>query len=284
MKNNLRIKTTLALVLLAATAFHLSAHNGILVSPKMFLKGALNSNGLMRDDLRVLGLLPSTEPYSSLTGFQHYGGGGGETIANPSVFAVTGNDAIVDWVMVEIRSDANLGTPLATRSALLQRDGDVVAMDGVSAIHFLNVAPGQYHVSVRHRNHLGVMTAGNFSLSKETTLVDFSDPGVPLYGTSPASTSGGVRALWAGDINGDKNVIYQGPGNDIFYLFSYVLYAPGNVNVNPNFMALGYSSRDLNLDGYAIFNGPNNDRNLLFLQAGMECGALNCIFKEQLPQ
>lgn len=284
MKNKFLYKTTLAVALLAATALHLHAHNGILVSPKMFLRGALTSNDRMRDDLRALGLLPSSEPYSSLPGFQHYGGGGGETVASPSVFAVTGHDAIVDWVMVEIRSDANPGTPIATRSALLQRDGDVVAMDGVSAVHFLNVAPGQYHVSVRHRNHLGVMTAGSLSLSNEPVLVDFSDPALPLYGTSPASVAGSVRALRVGDINGDKNVIYQGPSNDIFYLFSFVLYAPGNVNVNPNYMALGYTNNDLNLDGYAIFNGPNNDRNLLFLQAGMECGALNCIFKEQLPQ
>lgn len=283
MRYNFHYKASLLLALLAS-AFSLSAHNGILVSPKMFLKGALTSSGLMRDDLRSKGLLPSTEPNSSLPNFQHYGGGGGETIASPIVFAVTGNDAIVDWVVVEIRSDANLVTPVATRSALLQRDGDVVAMNGVSPVHFLNVAPGQYHVSVRHRNHLGVMTADNFSLSNATTLVDFSSPAVPLYGTNPTAIIDNFRAMWVGDANRDKKVIYQGPGNDILKLFTYVLYAPGNTNVNPNFMELGYSTTDLNMDGYTIFSGPNNDRNPLFIQAGLGCGALNCFFQEQIPE
>ncbi|MBK9018046.1 MAG: hypothetical protein IPM82_30605 [Saprospiraceae bacterium] len=83
MKKSILHKTTLLLALLAATAFNLHAHNGVLVSPKMYLKGALQSNGLMRDELRAKGLLPSTEPYSALANFQHYGDGGGETISSP---------------------------------------------------------------------------------------------------------------------------------------------------------------------------------------------------------
>ncbi len=283
MKKIILHKTTLLLTLLLATAFNLSAHNGVLVSPKMYLKGALQSNGLMRDELRAKGLLPSTEPYSALANFQHYGDGGGETISSPGVFSVTGPNAIVDWVVVELRSDNSISTPIATHAALLQRDGDVVSVDGVSAVRFLTVAPGQYHVTVRHRNHLGVMTAGALNLTNIATLVDFSNPAMPLYGTTPCENNGTTRMLWLGNANLDKKVIHQGPYNDTFTLFSSVVSAPGNVNNNQNYMLEGYLTTDYNLDGYSIFNGPNNDRSFTFIQAGISCGVVNCIFVEQIP-
>lgn len=242
------------------------------------------SNGLMRDDLRAKGLLPNTEPYSNLANFQHFGDGGGETVANPAVFLVTGNDAIVDWVIVELRSDNSISTPISTHAALLQRDGDVVAVDGISPVRFLGVAPGQYHVSVRHRNHLGVMTQEVFNLSNQTASIDFSSPVLPLYGNNPCGIdASGVRVLWLGDANRDKKSIFQGPGNDIFSLFSLVMYQSGNVNHNSNYIVEGYNLADFNLDGNAIYNGPNNDRSLTFIQAGMNCSFVNCGFSEQIP-
>ena len=66
----------------------------IRINPKLFLQGPmLNSAnaGLMNDDLRVAGYIPTTSPYvDALT-------------CNASVFSVNGNDAIVDWVWVELR-------------------------------------------------------------------------------------------------------------------------------------------------------------------------------------
>lgn len=283
MKLRFTNKTTLLLAFLAAMTHQLSAHNGVKVSPKMFLKGALESNGLMRDALRTKGLLPSTEPYSALPNFHHYGNGGGESIASPAVFQVAGNNAIVDWVVVELRSENSLSTPVSTHAALLQRDGDVVGMDGASPVHFYDVAPGQYHVSVRHRNHLGVMTSEAFSLNSTTTFVDFSNPMVALYGNNPAGMVDGKQVLWLGDGNRDKKTVYQGPGNDIFALFSLVMNSSGNTGGNANYAAKGYFLTDFNLDGYAIFNGPSNDRSVLFLQAWLGCGANNCFFTEQIP-
>ncbi|MCF8244212.1 MAG: hypothetical protein K9J37_03470 [Saprospiraceae bacterium] len=277
------LKTTLLITFLVATAFNLNAHNGVMVSPKLYLKGAMQPNGLMRDALRAKGLLPSTEPYSALPNFQHYGGGGGETISSPAVFQVTGSNAIVDWVVVELRSDNSLATPVATRAALLQRDGDVVAVDGISPVRFLSVAPGQYHVSVRHRSHLGVMTEQAFNLTNITTVVDFSNPAMPLYGSNACAVNGDHRELWLGDANRDKRVIHMGPFNDTYSLFSLVVGTPANANHNVNYMLEGYFVADYNLDGYAIFNGPNNDRALTFIQAGMSCNFVNCILVEQIP-
>ncbi|MBK6832595.1 MAG: hypothetical protein IPG92_18510 [Flavobacteriales bacterium] len=103
------------------------------ISVRMLLQGPYDTQtGLMKDDLRIAGLLPVAEPYSGLA-YLHAGGGGGET-APASVFAITGPDAIVDWVVMEFRSAGDPTVVLYTRSLLLQRDGDVVDTLGASAI------------------------------------------------------------------------------------------------------------------------------------------------------
>ena len=147
---------------------------------KVFLRGLYSSSsGTMNDTLRTLNLLPIAEPYSALARFGHIGG---ETV-NPSVFAVTGNNALVDWVLVELRSPTDATRILATRAALVQRDGDVVDMDGVSPVVFANQNPGSYYVVVGHRNHLRVMTAGPVTVNMTSTLLDFTNPNTPTYGT-----------------------------------------------------------------------------------------------------
>lgn len=282
MKNKFFYQTTLIVALFAA-AINLHAHNGIRVSPKVFLKAPMGNDGLMRDDLRTKGLIPTSEPYSSLPNFQHFGSGGGETIADPNVLSVSGENAIVDWVLVEIRSDANLTTPIATRSALLQRDGDVVSVDGASPVQFLEVAPGQYHVSVRHRNHLGVMTADNISLSGSTQSVDFSNPNLPLYGTNAADLENGKRLLWLGKVSADKEINTHGAGNELDVIFFSVLLAPGNTNSNLNYIYKKYTTADVNMDGYVIYSGPKNDRSFIYSQLLEGCQNNSCNLIEQLP-
>ncbi|MBK6344269.1 MAG: hypothetical protein IPF41_17280 [Flavobacteriales bacterium] len=53
----------------------------------------------------------------------------------PSVLAATGNNAIVDHVVVELRHATTPSVVVATRGALVQRDGDAVGMDGSSPVH-----------------------------------------------------------------------------------------------------------------------------------------------------
>ena len=128
--------------------------NVLQVDAKTYLQGTFSS-GLMKDDLRVNGLIPTKEPFTAMS-YTHVGGGG-ESIA-PSVLAVTGNDAIVDWVLLEIRDETTPSMVLASRSVLVQRDGDIVDLDGVSPVSFECLGAANYHIAVRHRNHLGVMT------------------------------------------------------------------------------------------------------------------------------
>lgn len=228
----------------------------------------------MRDDLRVKEFVPGFEPYTGLTNFyspnvppfQHHGDGGYEyldQLAIDTVFSKTGNDAVVDWVFVEIRSSTALDSVITTRAAFLQRDGDVVDLDGVSDLGFINAPAGSYFVSVRHRNHLGIMTAEAMDLSPIVTEVDFTDPAVPTYGDYGQIEINGVRYLWAGDLSGDGRTIYQGPGNDITPLSITVIADPDNTGNIANWISAGYYQTDVNLDGNSIYQGPNNDRSLM---------------------
>jgi len=109
----------------------------------------------MKDDLRFDGLLPVEQPYS-VAPFNYVGN---ET-ASPTLFTASDPDnAIVDWVLIELRDETTPTLIVARCAALVQRDGDVVDMNGGSDVSLINVADGSYHVVVRHRNHLGVMTA-----------------------------------------------------------------------------------------------------------------------------
>lgn len=238
----------------------LTVPNMVSLSPKVFLEGPYHQqSGLMRDDLRAASLLPANEPYTSL-GFTHAGGGGGE-IMLASVLDVTGPDAIVDWVLVELRQPGSPATVLSTRSALLQRDGDIVATDGVSPV-LMNATAGNYHVAIRHRNHLGVMTAVPIALGAIPAVIDLRDGATPTWGSQARKPIGTVTALWAGNTVQDGAVKYGGSNNDRDPILQVV---GGSV---PTGVAFGYYKEDVNLSGVVKYAGSENDRDPILVNIG----------------
>ncbi|MBI1223636.1 MAG: hypothetical protein GC192_00235 [Bacteroidetes bacterium] len=260
---------------------------------KTILHGAFFGNGggvLMRDDLRTKDLLPTMEPFTALSSkFKHKGKSGGEVLQS-SLLQVTGPNAIVDWVFVEVRDSVSSGNVLATRSALLERDGDVVTVDGSDLLVFPELKEGNYYVAVRHRNHLGLMTDATLYLSSlAPPSIDFTDPNFGAKGWNEAGKLvSGIRMNWGGDFNSDRQVIYQGPGNDIFYLFSRVVADPLNTSGLANFISVGYDRNDMNLDGNIIYQGPGNERAMLLYYSILGHPAngsflANFIVREHLP-
>ncbi len=235
----------------------------VFLSLRGVLEGPYSSTtGLMGDALRVAGIVPSGEPYTAL-GYTHVGGGG-ETVA-PAVLSSTGNNAIVDWVVVEVRNAATPTTVMATRSALIQRDGDVVSVDGVSPVSF-NLPSGNYKVALRHRNHLGVMTLNAVALGLSTTSVDFSLASTATYGTQARKSITGtfpVEAVWAGDVTFDGQIKYTGIGNDR----DPILVAIGGV-VPTNTLNGQYRREDVNMDASVKYTGLNNDRDPILVNIG----------------
>lgn len=123
---------------------------GVRLSVKILLEGSYNSmESLMDNRLNQINQIPTTNPITDAD-LENLGAS-----TTNDVLAITGNNAIVDWVRLELRSDAN--TIVQAKAALLQRDGDVVALDGSSAVEFLGIESGSYQVVVKHRNHIGLI-------------------------------------------------------------------------------------------------------------------------------
>jgi len=238
----------------------------LFVSPKVFLQGAYNINtGLMNDNLRTLHLLPQNEPYGSMLTFNH-SGSGGEEIAGNTILGTaeaSNNNDITDWVFLQLH-DMTTGNVISTKSALLQRDGDVVDVDGVSPVNMAGNSSGNYFLSVRHRNHLGARTANSFALSKtNTTIIDFTNSISNVFQgavtNNPLATLNvGAYGLWAGNANDDRSIKMTGlsTNNNEYLKLLNILGANTNTITNV------YSKQDLNLDGTINMTGLsiyNND-------------------------
>ena len=224
------------------------------------LGGALSSGTVMSDDLRAGNLLPLTEPFSGL-GYTYVGSAAGLGLL-PVLLSTTGNNAIVDWVLVELRSGPM--TISWSKPALLQRDGDVIDLDGDTYLNF-PVAAGSYHVALRHRNHLGVMTITPRALAADpaATLVDFRVSGTGTHGTNARVLKGTVWCLWPAEATGDGLVKYTGAGNDRDAVLSAVGGGTPTNTVNNV-----YDPKDVNLDGSIKYTGSANDRDVILQTIG----------------
>jgi hypothetical protein len=175
---------------------------------------------------------------------------------------VTGVEAITDWVLVEIRDASNETEVLSYATAAVKRNGDIVSEDGDDVIIFPDLREGLYYVAVHHRNHHPLMTDVPLFLSTENVpVVDFADPSQEIFGGDVGAREvGAKRQMWAGDLDGDGKVIFQGPYNDVFALFSRILIEEENEDHLANFIIDGYEMEDINMDGLVIYQGPGNDR------------------------
>ena len=193
----------------------------ISLGPVVMLQGPLVTSGtsIMDDTLRSSGLLPTTSPYvDGLT-------------CNTTVFDITGNDAIVDWIWVELRDAGDNSVVIASQSALLQRDGDVVGVDGVSPLSFKQ-ATESYNVSVNHRNHLGIMTASPIALSETNTIVNLTANANIVLGTTNAVVNmSGVFAMYSGDFD-ENGQIQNSDINSVILLLGGSGYNEADVDMN----------------------------------------------------
>ena len=248
----------------------------ISINPKMFLQGPMLNPAnadLMNDDLRSAGYIPTTSPYTDAA------------TCNASVFNVTGDNAIVDWVWIELRDKNNDTTVILSQSALLQRDGDVVATDGVSNLS-PNVSADDYYVVVNHKNHLGIMTNSTVAIDKSSspTIVDFTDINTTTYGTQAQATlTNGDMALWAGDANGDGVINFSG---DINRVLTDIILFPSNSSFSTSYDFVdGYFQSDVFLDGNVSFSNENNQilLSILLYPLNTSFSSQYNLFEEQLP-
>jgi len=236
--------------------------SGLTLKSKVFLQGPYNnSTSLMNDALRTLPSFPIASPYGTL-----------DTITDTNVLTVSGNDAIVDWLKIELRDKNTPATVLQTRSALLQSDGDVVELDCVSPVFFNGVVTDNYYITIKHRNHLSVTTSAAQVFSENPTAFDYST--MATYGTNAQKNVGATMCMWAGDANGDGQIKYTNASNDRAIIL-------GRLNSVLTSVASGYFNEDLNLDGIVKYTNANNDRSIILSNLN---SILTTILITQTPQ
>ena len=177
--------------------------NSVSVNARIFLEGPYQpgSDSMVTT---VNGDLPLSQPYTDPV----FDGTPLDYDGSESVAPVPAG--IVDWVLVEVRTGDPSSLPMTiegTRAALLKSDGTIVDLDGVGPVTFDGASPGDYYVVVRHRNHIGVMSAAPIALSDTSEVYDFLTGSSKAYGANAMKElETGVWGLFAADANADGQV------------------------------------------------------------------------------
>ncbi len=162
---------------------------------------------------------------------------------------------VVDWVLMELRATPS-GAAVLSKSLWLGADG-YLRSPGISIVALPETLPGPYHVVLRHRNHLAMMSAAGFGFSTAGTPaeLDLTEP-ANIYGEGgTALIEPGVAALIAGDADANGAV---GPSDR-------------NMHWRPQSGSSGYLSADFNLNGEVAPSDLNN------------CWRLNTGLASQVP-
>jgi hypothetical protein len=208
------------------------------INVKVFLQGPY-SNGSLKKSLNSLGFIPAIQPYNS----SPWNYAGLETVHSIP-------EDVVDWVLIELRSETSGSTTLATRTAFIKSDGSIVDLDGTSKVKIKGVNAGSYYVVIRHRNHLSVMSASKAVLSSDPPLYDFTTASNKAYGGQQIKLSQGVYGIYSGDGNGN-GTINKSDENSVWKQQSGLMgYYGGDFDLNGG----------VNIDDKNIYYKPNGQK------------------------
>ncbi len=192
----------------------------VAVQPKVILQGAYDAAG---DSMRtsISSQLPQRNPYRS------------------APWSYTGKDSVnsppagtVDWVLVELRFATDASSLVGRKAALLKKDGTIVDTDGTSPVRFYDVIAGDYYILVRHRNHIGVMSAGVRGLTEAGQFYDFTGSAAAAYGIEPQAALGnGKYAMYAGDCNSSE-IVTAADANVVFGVLNQSNYSSTDANLS----------------------------------------------------
>jgi len=161
------------------------------ISTNVILEGAYNKDSLlMNNNLQRLGLVPLTDPYT------------GRMTTTNTVLQNTGNAAIVDWVLLELHAESPVKKVVSSYPALLRRDGEIVANDGISPIRIAVPEQTDYYIIIKHRNHLPVKSANTVTFTYPAVTQDFEAGN----NSRQKQLSNGSYAMYAADITGEHTI------------------------------------------------------------------------------
>lgn len=173
----------------------IEADGRIDLSLRVFLEGAYDATiGLMRDDLSKRGLLPSADPWSISPDIPD------------AAMSVSGNNALVDWVLIEFRDPDNPSSKLFTTSGLVQRDGDIVNYDGTSIFSVDIELPKEVYLVIQHKNHLKIMSESPVAVGTSISYDFIMQNSYTNGGAGQKQLSDGVWSMFGGNANEDNEI------------------------------------------------------------------------------
>ncbi|MES2764516.1 MAG: hypothetical protein V4642_01505 [Bacteroidota bacterium] len=173
------------------------------LNAKIMLEGAYR-NGSMAKDLLDSSLIPTTPP-----SIYPYNLDPNRAFINVAKIP----DGVVDWVVVELRSEQTGGNT-NVQTCFVDTNGRLVGLDGKSSLRLPDVKSGDFYIAIRHRNHLAVMTSEPRTINPKTiqNIVDFTTGQGVLGGSSALKPVGRNNAgslvfgMAGGDVNGDGKI------------------------------------------------------------------------------
>lgn len=190
------------------------------LSLNVLLEGNYNaSTQSMPNTLQQNGLLPLSNPYT-VAPWNHP-----EAITLNSATDIPNNT--VDWVLVEMRS----GIPALSGSAttileetkvgFLLTDGSIVGVNGANLRFDQLEAETSYHILVRHRNHLDVLSA-NPVIGSAVMAYDFTSGIAQAFSNNQQkAATDGKAVLFAGDYTADG--VIQNSDRDAWLMLPAIL-------------------------------------------------------------
>lgn len=259
---------------------------------RTYLQGAFNSAVSRHKDVSatwatIMNTNALTQPYN----FAPFNYSGTESVSAGFFTSSVATTDIVDWVLLELRDAVTPATVITSRAAFIREDGRIVDLDGVSDVSFRNVADGNYHLVIMHRNHLAIRTAtGNartlngslgFALP---SLFDFSISQSQAYqniaitgNTAMRDLAPGIFGMWGGNGNSDGFVRATGLAsqNDFLSMLSAMGNNPAAVLSNI------YNRADMNLDGTVRASGLASVNDYLFLLSALDFNPAKIVTQHQ---
>lgn len=222
--------TTYTVVVIGAAGCTSTASVTVTVHPvhlhlSVLLEGPYNGSG-MGTYLQAQNLLPVQQPYN-VSPFNYTG---------TETLNVTNGTAVVDWVLVDLRSSTTSESLIERRAGLLTETGRVLASDG-QPLAYENLVPGNsYYIVVWHRNHLGVMSSAAPHIDGSCDLIwNFTDSQFAAYNVfadGQKQLRTGVFGMTSGDTEVDG-----------------IINAIDRVSIRNMAGMTGYQPQDISLDG-----------------------------------
>ncbi len=173
----------------------------VAVLPVIYLEGPYSiATGKMNNNLRQQNLVPVDQPY----GAAPWNYPGLEQLIPNHFWDAT----LVDWVLVELRDPNNPADIVDTQVGIMNENGIIVSATSTNEpILIFDAPPGSYHLVIKHRNHLPVMTLNPRTYGIWPAWLDMFNPSVvQTIGMHEIDPGRGRWGLIEGDVTRDYQI------------------------------------------------------------------------------